>query len=213
VTAPAPHVTAPRADLPVFASERRRRARALRFAGWTLAAVTALWLVALVLGAFGLRPLPALGLPQAPGAAASPAHDRTAGASATGAIARVRHVTTAARATQAARHGGSANSSHTAGGSRKDPGGSSASSGGASTGGSGPTKGTPSVSPPSTGPSASATPGSKAHVNNGNSATAPGAANRPDRTAGTTPGKSGSAPGAAVSGGHRGANGRGPKSP
>jgi hypothetical protein len=50
--------------LPVFVSTGKRRGRMFRLVGYGLAALTALWLIALLAGAVGLSRLPAVPLPQ-----------------------------------------------------------------------------------------------------------------------------------------------------
>lgn len=53
----------PHSEKPVFVAESGRRARVLRIAARSAAAVTGAWLIALALGAFGLGRLPAVPLP------------------------------------------------------------------------------------------------------------------------------------------------------
>src|SRR4051812_36043203 len=67
-------------EKPVFAASSRARPHGLRLAGRIAAGLAALWLVALVLGAFGLGRLPGLNLPRItggePDAAKAPAPAR-----------------------------------------------------------------------------------------------------------------------------------------
>ncbi|HEX8052047.1 MAG TPA: hypothetical protein VF517_03580 [Thermoleophilaceae bacterium] len=205
----APGLPAPQREdeRPVFASETQRRARVLRVLGWTLASATALWLVALVLGAFGLHPLPSLGLPDVPGGSGATAQtDRGAGDQAVRNVERAgadRDATRLAAARdEAARDdaAGSARGERSArrgSGDREAPatetGGDDSAPAGTGSGGSGTTTPTAPAAPPTTAPAAG-----------GNSATAPGAVNRPDRTTDAPRGNSGSAPGATTSGERRG---------
>jgi hypothetical protein len=204
-TAAAP-VLAPRErERPVFASDTHRRARALKAIGWVLAAATALWLVALVLGAFGLRPLPEIGLPQVPGASQGSAADaeRLPGDAVARELDRARsRAVTREEATAAAarREARAEERSGGSGSSSSEDSTASEEGANASESGSGNTS-TPTTSTPAPSTAAPATT-----TGNGNSATAPGAVNRPDRTTTTDParGNSGTAPGATRSGDRRG---------
>ena len=195
-------VREPLDERPVFASESRRRTRALRALGWSLAGLTAVWLAALVLGAFGLSPLPSV----TPGATGSAPPADAVGTEAPRAAEReARRAATAREASRGS--SGTAEeraAARRAAARRKAASDSSASEGTART----ETESGPSTSPaPASGtgtttPPATAAPTTTAPTTRGNSATAPGAANRPDSTTtDTAPGGSGTAPGQTKAGG------------
>jgi hypothetical protein len=195
VADPAPSRIPPRRqERPVFASPTARRARALRVAGWALAAVTTVWLTALVLGAFGLEPMPGIRLP---GVAAQGESTGPADHAAPAAARRSRAVSAAAAATRDSAAGERGDPSRSdgsgAGGSRRDSdddaGGGNGKSPAAST--------SPGAAAPSAGAPAASTPAATA-PSRGRSADAPGQVKKSDPTTSDTPGNSGSPPGAAV---------------
>ena len=197
VSAPArvrPSAVPRRPEPPVFASETHRRARVMRVVGWVLAVLTALWLTALVLGAFGLKPLPGIPVPQlsgtdggaprtqtAPSESSTPARPAARAAGSSAASGRE-----ASDSRSSARRGESSRGDGSSSGRSSERGaGSSRSSTPRSTDQpSSPAPTTPAAPPATTTPTS---PGS--------SATAPGAANRPDRSSTEAPGSSSTAPG------------------
>ena len=181
-------------ERPVFASESHHRTRVLRAVGWSLAGLTAVWLAALVLGAFGLSPLPSV----TPGARDSAPPANEVGTRAPQAAEREasraateREAADASSRTAAAR-ASERRASERSGSSDGDGDGATRSGSGSGTSGSSPSGSgtTTTTTPPAAAAPTTTTP------TRGNSTTAPGSANRPDRTTtDTAPGNSGTAPG------------------
>src|SRR6058998_2537859 len=94
-------------EKPVFAATTRARPRVLKVVGRVAAGLIALWLVALVLGAFGFSQVAGIPLPRIGGTASEGEPTRTASPAAT-----TGERTSRARVTLTKRHAGSAAIAH-----------------------------------------------------------------------------------------------------